>query len=127
MRFMPTSVHGLLDYAVGVFLIFSPEILGFNNAEPMATLLPRLLGVLAIIYSLFTQYERGAVRILPMPAHLALDFLSGVLLAASPWLFDFAGQVWAPHLLLGLFEIAASLNTEAWPRFVLAPGGRVRA
>lgn len=55
------------------------------------------------------------VRLLPMPAHLLLDALSGVLLAASPWLFGFADRVRAPHLLAGLFEIAAAVTTRTTP------------
>jgi len=47
--------------------------------------------------------------------HLMLDTASGVLLAASPWLFGFADRVYLPHLLLGLFEIAASSMTRLTP------------
>jgi hypothetical protein len=47
-----------------------------------------------------------------MKAHLALDVLSGIVLAASPWLFDFADRVYLPHLILGLIEIGAGLMTR---------------
>lgn len=50
-----------------------------------------------------------------MTAHLWLDGLSGVLLAASPWLFNFYDRVFLPHLLIGLFEIGASLITKKMP------------
>ena len=38
----------------------------------------------AIAYSLFTDYELGLVRTIPMGAQLRLDAASGILLAASP-------------------------------------------
>ena len=59
-----------------------------------------------------------------MPAHLGLDIAGGALLAVSPWLFGFAGLVFLPHLVIGLFEIAAGLMTESRPRY--DPATKVR-
>lgn len=56
-----------------------------------------------------------------MPTHLMLDLGSGLLLAASPWLFGFADGtattdgVWVPHLVLGLVEVLASLTPQQVP------------
>jgi hypothetical protein len=71
-----------------------------------------VLGFAMIGLSLLTRYEFGAVRLIPVPAHLAVDGLSGALLALSPWLFGFAGIVYLPHLILGLIELGTSLMTE---------------
>lgn len=107
MRFVPTRVHGMLDYLVGALLVIVPLVVSSPGSGARFRV-PAALGAGAILYALLTDYELGVVRLLPMPAHLALDALSGVLLAASPWLFGFADQVRAPHLLAGLFEIAAA-------------------
>jgi hypothetical protein len=114
MRFISTRIHGMLDYGMALVLIAAPWLLGFarGGAE---TWLPVILGVGVIFYSLFTDYELGAVRRLSMPAHLMLDGLGGALLALSPWLFGFAEHVWAPHLILGLLEIGAALFTQKVP------------
>jgi hypothetical protein len=111
MRFIPTRTHGVLDYTVGLLLVIAPWLFDFarGGAE---TWVPVALGAGALVYSLFTKYELGGVRKIPMPVHLTLDLVSGVLLAASPWLFGFAAEVWAPHLLVGLFEVAAALMTR---------------
>ena len=111
MRFIPTKAHGVLDYLVGLFLIVAPWVLGFarGGAE---TWVPVVLGVMALVYSLFTDYELGAMKVLPMRWHLTLDFMSGLLLAASPWLFGFADYVYLPHLILGIFEMGAALFTH---------------
>jgi hypothetical protein len=116
MRFLPTRAHGVLDYVVGALLILAPWLFGFaDDADPAATWVPVVLGAGALLYSVFTDYELGLVRRIPMPVHLLLDMGSGVLLAASPWLFGFADDVWLPHLALGLFEIGASLVTQRAP------------
>ena len=114
MRLIPTRVHGMLDYVVGASLIVVPLIVSFPGSGARFWV-PVALGAAAVVYAFVTDYELGVVRLLPMPAHLLLDALSGVLLAASPWLFGFADRVWAPHLLAGLFEIAAAATTRTIP------------
>ena len=114
MRFIPTRVHGFMDYAISLVLIIAPWVLGFarNGAE---TWVPVVLGIGSIGYSLCTRYELGVMPILSMPTHLWMDFVSGLFLAVSPWLFGFAAAIWAPHLVLGLVEIGASLMTRTVP------------
>src|SRR3954466_15729303 len=114
MRFVPTRVHGTLDYLVGALLVIVPLIVS-SPGSGARFWVPVALGAVTVVYALLTDYERGVVRRLPMPPHLLLDALSGVLLAASPWLFGFADRVRAPHLLAGLFEIAAAATPRTTP------------
>ncbi|MCG6116119.1 MAG: SPW repeat protein [Mesorhizobium sp.] len=114
MRFIPTKIHGVLDYLTGIILILAPWLLGFADGS-IAHWLPVVLGAGLIVYSLMTDYELGVSGIIPMPIHLGLDVASGVLLAASPWLFGFADQVYLPHLIVGLVEIGAGLMTRTSP------------
>jgi hypothetical protein len=114
LRFIPTKIHGVLDYLTGALLIVAPYILGFADGTA-AQWIPQILGAGAILYSLLTDYELGAMRAIPMPVHLFLDAASGALLAASPWLFGFDDRVWLPHVILGLFEIGAALTTRTVP------------
>lgn len=105
MKIIPRPVHGVLDYVVGIILILSPRLFGFNSggAEQSA---PVALGWTTLIYSLLTRYELGALRMIPFRAHLFLDFVSGLFLALSPWLLGFADRVWAPHVIFGVLEMA---------------------
>ena len=114
MRFISTQVHGVIDYVVGVVLIAAPWILGFADGG-MAQWVPVILGAATIIYSLLTDYELGLAHVIPMPVHLWLDGISGLFLAASPWLFGFADEVWMPHLIIGVLEILVALTTETHP------------
>jgi len=114
MRFIPTSAHGILDYLVGLALLAAPWLFGFSDNET-ARWVTMAFGAAAILYSLLTDYEMGVIRAIPMPVHLALDAMSGILLAASPWLFGFSEEVWIPHVIVGVFEIIAALSTETIP------------
>ncbi len=59
MRFIPTRVHGLLDYVVGMLLIAAPWVFNFDRGGA-ETWVPVALGVGALVYSLFTDHELGA-------------------------------------------------------------------
>ena len=119
---LPSRVHGILDYVVGLVLIFLPRLFGFQTGG-YEEKIPVILGVAALAYSLITRYEWGLFKVLPFKLHLTLDFLSGVLLASSPWLFGFADRIWLPHLVFGLFEIAAAAITIPQPELA-SPSSR---
>ena len=111
---IPSKVHAVLDYLMGVILIAAPWLLGFAD-NSAATILPVVLGASTLVYSLFTDYEYSMVRMIPFKAHLTLDFASGVLLLVSPWLFGFSDRMYLPHVILGAIEIGAVLMTKPKP------------
>ncbi len=116
MKIISTKFHGVLDYVVGIALILAPMIFGFAEVGGAAVLVPRVLGIGLIVYSLVTRYELGVFRVVPMKVHLALDFIASVFLAASPWLFGFADEalnVWLPHFAVGIVVILVVLVTES--------------
>ena len=114
MRFIPTRIHGMLDYLMGALLIVSPWLFGFNRGGA-ETWIPIILGAGVIAYSLVTDYELSATRKLPMSTHLMLDIGGGIFLAVSPWLFGFSDYVYLPHLIFGIAEIGAALCTKKVP------------
>lgn len=114
IRFISTAVHGVMDYVMGLLLIVAPWLMNWSDGPE--TWVPVILGACVILYSLMTRYECGVIGLLPMSTHLTLDVMGGILLAASPWLFGFAEQVWLPHLVLGILEIGAGLMTQTVPK-----------
>lgn len=116
MKFLSTQIHGMIDYGMALLLLATPWLFGFvdigTNPE---SVIPIMLGVAIAAYSLFTDYEWGAVRSIPMNIHLWIDALGGAFLAASPWLFGFANEVYLPHLILGILEIGTAIVTKAIP------------
>ena len=122
MRIIPTKIHGILDYVMGLFLIAAPWIFGFAR-DGAETWVPVILGVSTIFYSLFTNYELGITGKISMKTHLAIDLMSGILLAVSPWLFGFSEYVYLPHVVLGLTEVVAVLLSKTQPEHFAGRSG----
>jgi len=115
-----SKTHAVLDYLVGILLIAAPWLLGFAD-NSAATTIPVVLGISTLVYSLFTNYEYSLARMLPFKIHLTIDFMAGLLLLASPWLFGFHEEVYLPHVIVGTFEILAVLMTRKAPSIVHKP------
>jgi hypothetical protein len=111
MKLFNTKIHGVLDYLVAILLIASPWLFNFAGGGP-ATWVPVILGITTLLYSICTDYEAGLIKSIRMPAHLMLDGLSGIFLAASPWIFSFSDYVYQPHLWIGLIELFVALFTD---------------
>lgn len=107
---IPTRTHGIIDYIYGVALVLAPFVLGFADGSA-AQWVPIIIGVATIAMSLVTRYEFGAIKVLPMLAHISVDAVAGLVLLASPWVFGFADRIWWPHVLFGAIAIVVPLLT----------------
>lgn len=117
-KFIPTKVHGALDYIVAIALILAPMIFGFANLGGPAVIIPIVLGIGLFLYSLFTKYEWGLVKVLGMPYHLIVDVVASLFLLASPFIFGFyteAPNVWVPHVVVGIAVIIVVIFSQSQP------------
>ena len=118
MRFVPTKVHGAIDYATAPALVAAPDLLRLNGARA-STIPPRAAGAAAAVYSALTDYELGVRRTIPMRAHVALDAVGGTAVALAPWIFGSARRGtrhWLPHAIVGATELALALTTKDRPQ-----------
>ena len=51
-KFIPTKVHGALDYIVAIALILAPWLFGFASMGGPAVVIPIVLGIGLFLYSL---------------------------------------------------------------------------
>lgn len=118
-RFIPTKVHGVLDYIVAIALLFAPIIFGFMDMGGPAVIIPMVLGAGLFLYSLFTKYEWGLIKVLGMPYHLIVDVVASVLLLLSPFIFGFYDpdmwNVWVPHVVVGITVILVVIFSQTQP------------
>jgi hypothetical protein len=118
-KFIPTKVHGALDYIVGIALILAPWLFAFSDRGGAAVAIPIVLGIGLIVYSIFTKYEWGLIKVLSMPYHLIIDLLAAALLAFSPFIFGFYDEntmnVWLPHVVVGIAVILVVIFSQSQP------------
>jgi hypothetical protein len=113
MKIISTRMHGVLDYLTAGALLALPRALGW---PPGVTRMMTGAAVSTIGYSALTSYELGLLKLLPMPAHLALDTLSAALFCAGPLLFpEQESGVRRALVGIGLFELSVTLLTDPRP------------
>ncbi|MBC3538545.1 hypothetical protein ACFSC6_17580 [Rufibacter sediminis] len=117
MRIIPTSIHGIMDYLIAVLLIAAPWLLGFYRGG-IESFIHIGAGMIILIQALLTRNETGAVKMIPMPAHIMSDLAIGLLLALSPWLFFFHDYIWEPHFIVGLLITGQAILTKMTPATV---------
>lgn len=119
MRMIPTRVHAILDYLMGLLVMTSPWLFGFGDGGLNIHL---ILGGGMIGAAALTDFEFGLFRVIPMPVHLILDAAVGLLAILTPWLFNVTAFM-GLHIAIGVAEIGMALMTSTRP----AGGRLVRA
>lgn len=113
MRFLSSKVHTIVGVVVGIILLFAPNV--FSMANDTAATVARFVGIFIIISELVTTSSVSPLKLVPMRIHLILDYVTGVFLALSPWLFGFSGtqtSEWVPHLVVGILVVGYALVTD---------------
>jgi len=111
MGLISSKTHGVLDYAVGIMLIIVP-LIPEDTTRFREVWVAVILGAFTCLYSVLTNYGLGRFKVLSMRSHLLLDVISALLLAASPWIFNFYERIYLPFVLVGIFEIVVVLLSD---------------
>jgi hypothetical protein len=113
-RPVDSTLHGVTDYSVGTFLMTAlPRLAGIGGTPAGRQI--RVAGAVHAGYSTLTKYPLGIVKLIPFKAHLALDAVGAVALAATPFVtgqFRRGRSQWLPHVALCLFELSALAITD---------------
>ena len=98
--FLPFVLHGLIEYAAGIFLIVAPFLFGYEDG--LATGASIVLGVAILGVAAATDSPAGLNRTIPVKAHVALDLVVVALLIASPFLLGFSDEDTPTAVFIGL-------------------------
>lgn len=110
---IPRFVHGVIEYAVGVFLVAAPFLLGYDDLNmPLGVSIAT--GVIILVLASITQGPTGLVHQLPVSAHVTFDFLLAIFLIAAPFILGFGDEA-APRnlfIILGVAHLLISIGTR---------------
>jgi hypothetical protein len=113
-RPIDATLHGATDYTMGTLLLTAfPRLAGIEGTRSARQI--RIAGAAHGGYSTLTDYPLGVLPLLPFKAHLALDAVGALALAATPFV---TGQhregprAWVPHVALAAFELASLAMTD---------------
>ena len=113
-RPIDATLHGATDYTVGTALMTAlPKLAGIEGTRSANQI--RIAGAAHVGYSTITNYPLGVLKLLPFRAHLALDALGALALAATPFVtgqYKQGRKQWLPHVALCLFELSSLLITD---------------
>jgi len=107
---IPTYVHAMGDYLTSTTAPYAARRLGVT---PTTRRIVDGMAAMVGVQSLMTNYEGGAIRVLPMQAHLASDMAVGAgLLSAAAFMRDCPTRDRQLLAGLGAFSIVYALMTR---------------
>ena len=113
-RPIDSTLHGATDYTVGTLLLTAfPKLAGIEGTRSAKQI--RTAGAVHAGYSTVTDYPLGVVKLVPYKAHLAIDALGALALAATPFVtgqWKKGRRQWLPQVGLCLFELSALLMSD---------------
>jgi len=110
-RIIPQDLHALGDYGDGARVM----IAGLLTPSREARAASLALGVSAVTIASLTDYRLSPMKLIPIEAHEALDYLWGAAAIAAPFVLGYRRR--APltatlHVLIGATHIVSSLFTD---------------
>ena len=113
-RPVDSTLHGVVDYTAGATLttVF-PKLAGIEGTRAARQI--RTAGAIHGGYSTLTKYPLGMVKLLPFKAHLAMDAVGALALAATPFVtgqYKKGRSQWVPHVGLCAFELMSLAMTD---------------
>jgi hypothetical protein len=113
-RPIDSTLHGVVDYTAGLTLsTVLPRLLGVEGTPSARQI--RTAGAVHAGYSALTDYPLGLAKAIPFKAHLALDAVGALALAATPLItgqYRRGRRHWLPQVAIGGFELASLAITD---------------
>lgn len=97
MNRLTPNIHGVLDYATVLFLFISPSL--FTMSEP-AQYFTYTLGTVHLLLTIFTNFELGLIRIVPLKLHGWIELIVAIALIAVAFYFRNSGDALAFYYYL---------------------------
>ena len=112
---IPPSLHGALEYVVGVLFIVAPLLLDYDSGT--ATGVSVAVGVLILVVAATSALPTGLISRITVSVHVTLDFVLAAFLIAAPFILGFSEET-APTAFfvgLGIAHLLITIGTRFLP------------
>lgn len=75
MKIISPKIHGVIDYLVVVFLVISPLLMGMGH---IASSFTYALAIVHLLLTLFTNFNAGLFKIIPLRIHGLIELIVGI-------------------------------------------------
>lgn len=89
-RAISPFIHGVLDYLTVILFAIGPGVAGFHGKQQVICY---VLAAVHFLLTIVTRFPLGAVKIVGLPLHGAIELVVGVLLIVLPWVANFSAGV----------------------------------
>ena len=102
-------IHGVLDYLTVPLLLAAGPLFRFGG-QP-AEITSTLAGVV-LVYSLFTAYPLGLVKMIPFPMHRVIDIVFGMAMLVSPFVLKYDAPARNFFVAIGIVSLIVTALTD---------------
>lgn len=102
-------IHGVIDYLTVSLLLTAGPLFGFRGQPAEVT--STLAGVV-LVYSLFTNYPLGFVKMIPFGIHRIIDIVLGAALVLSPFVLRYDGPTRNFFVAMGIASLVVVALTD---------------
>lgn len=117
MHLISSRLYGIFNYLSGIFIFGNPWLFDFENYSSL-TWIFQAMGATMIICNVFTNYETGIIKLIPIRGRLIPDTFIAVFLSLTPWVFDFYNIIFLPQLLIGILMLVAAAFVDPVPSYI---------
>jgi hypothetical protein len=103
------KLHGIIDYLTVPLLLAAGPLFQFDGQPSEIT--STLAGVV-LVYSLFTAYPPGLVKMITLPQHRVIDIVLGIAMLISPFVLKFTGSARLFFVGMGIFSLVVVAMTD---------------
>ena len=102
-------LHGVIDYLTVPLLLAAGPLFRFGGRP--AEITSTLAGVV-LVYSLFTAYPLGLVKMIPFPLHRVIDIVLGAAMLTSPFILKYDAPARNFFVAMGVLALIVVALTD---------------
>jgi len=113
-KFLPSEIHGYLDYLLAVFCVSYSVFSGLYFNSKIAFYVSITCSCFFVIQASITKFKPSLVKLVPMNIHLFNDVIAAVIFFITPFIVGLQGLHFAYFILVSIGILAVGCTTNQY-------------